>query len=163
VLEQLGEYASKEEITSQDLTLKQFARFLAGTVKIAALKGVQGSGKTNVIPLGVYRYRDGEHQMLTVTTLIVDEKLAGVVGSDEMFRQWPFRSEEWDKVHEINVPDTSPREREHINSLLSMKDEFHIHQELPFRFDDDDKESLLFLKSYVQHYRRYPTFGRVHM
>jgi len=160
---QLGDYAPKEEITPQDASPKQFARVLARSVKIAALKGIGGKGDATIEPLGSYRYRDGEHQMLTVTALVSNEELTGLTGSDERFREWPFRSDEWDKVYEINVPDLSPGEREHINRLLTTKEEYHIHQELPFRLDADETESLRSFKSYVQHYRRYPTFGRVRM
>jgi len=163
LLVQLGDYAPKEEVTPQDANPRQFAWVLARSVKIAALKGVGAKGEATIEPLGAYRYRDGEHQMLTVTALISNEKLTGSMGSDERFREWPFRSEEWDKVHEINVPDLSPREREHINRLLTTKEEVHIHQDLPFRLDSDEKESLRYFKNYVQHYRRYPTFGRVRM
>jgi len=151
----------RESLTSQDLAPRQFARILAQSAKLAALKGVEGNG--TIEPLGAYRYRDGEHQMLTVTAVITDEALSSRMAGDAIFQQWPFRSEEWDDVYEVNVPDLSPRERQHINSLLSTQDEFQIHQELPFRFDDNEIESLRCFKSYVQHYRRYPSFGRIHL
>ena len=101
--------------------------------------------------------------MLTVTAVITDEVLSGQIAADAIFQQWPFRSADWDNVYEVNVPDMSPRERQHVNGLISTNDEFHIHEALPFRFDEDANESLRCLKSYVQHYRRYPSFGRVHL
>jgi hypothetical protein len=164
LLGQLGDdYAPKEGVVPGDLNPKQFARLLARSIKLAALKGVEGSQGATTLPLGCYRYKDGEHQMLTVTAFLGDDKLTARMNDDEIFQEWPFRSKDWDEVHEVNVPDLSQREREHINSLISTRDEFRLHQDMPFRFDSDENESLRLLKSYLHHYRRYPAFGRVHI
>jgi len=159
--EQLGEYLPSGGIAAGHLSTTAFASFLAESVKIAALKGVEGS-KLQPVPLGVFRYRDGEHQMLTVTIVLADEALATSIAGDSVFLDWPFRAAAWGEVHEVNVPDLSAKERHLIEGLISSNhDADKIHGEIPFRFDKKDANSLALLVDYLRHYRRYPTFARI--
>lgn len=158
--EQLDNFKNVDSCSPEILTKKAFAEFLSQSIKIAALKGI-GQGLT-ITPLSAFRYQDGEHQMLTSTAIISDDVLKKKITTDAVFEQWPFRSNKWNEVHEINVPDLSPKERHLIDGLLSDDLSFEdIHDKIPFRFDKKNDKSLAFLKEYVQHYRRYPTFGRV--
>ena len=159
--DQLGEYVPSGGISQANLEAEGFARFLSETVRMAALKGTDGS-KLNVIPLGAFRYKDGEHQMLTVTTLIADEALSKRVYEDSLFGAWPQRAMQWGKVMEVNVPDLSTKERHHIEGLIaSSQNESEIHEQMPFRFDKRDAYSLSMLSDYLRHYRRYPAFVRI--
>lgn len=159
-LDDLGDYTEKTELTIKDIRPDNYASLLVQSIKNAALKGIQASGA--IMPLGAYRYRDGEHQMLTVTAIITDEELIKRIESDVVFKSWPFRSEKWDCVHEVNVPDMSLKERLHINGLLTTDSEDNIHKLLTFKFDKNENKSICCLKNYIQHYRRYPNFGRFH-
>ena len=159
--EQLGEYLPKGEVKAGDLDTDKFAAILAEAVKIAALKGVGGS-KLQVLPLGAFRYSDGEHQMLTVTTILADETLMKTISEDQVFVEWPFRATEWAKVNEVSVPDLSAKERHFIEGLISKQpDPNAIHQAMPFRFHKKEEKSLSLLKDFLLHYRRYPTFARI--
>lgn len=159
--EQLGEYMPSGGMSKEHMKPDEFARLLARAVRVAALKGNDGS-QLRVIPLAAFRYSDGEHSMLTVTTLLADDALASKVEQDEVYKVWPFRSKDLDDVHYINVPDLSPKERLTINQLIALgTDERMIHEKLPFRLDSRDTQSLSLLASYLSHYRRYPAFGRV--
>ncbi len=158
--EQLGDYLPLGGIAAEHLKTGNFAVFLAEAVKLAALKGVE-STKLHVVPLGVFRYRDGEHQMLTVTIILANDMLAEAITADEVFKDWPFRPTDWNAVIEINVPDMSPKERHYIEGLISSKhDPQAIHGEMPFRFDRQEALSLSLLEQYLRHYRRYPSFVR---
>lgn len=157
---QLGEYIPTEDVTSEQLESESFASLLAGSVKLAALKGVCTG--LQLLPLGIFRYRDGEHQMLTVTTIVADKVLAKTINEDQVFAEWPFRASSWQNVHELLVPEISSKERHHIERLISLNhDPNDIHNTIPFRFDENEEKSLSLLKTYLQHYRRYPTFVRI--
>lgn len=158
---QLGEYLPTEDVTPEHLESDAFAAFLAESVKIAALKGVEGDG-LRVLPLGAFRYRDGDHQMLTVTSVIANDDLVERINSDHVFAEWPCRASHWNEVRELCVPDVSAKERHHIEGLISLNHKPDvIHNEIPFRFDEDDGKSLSLLAAYLDHYRRYPTFVRI--
>ncbi len=158
---QLGEYLPTEDVSFEHLESDAFAAFLAESVKIAALKGVEGDG-LQILPLGIFRYRDGEHQMLTVTSVVADEAVVKRIGSDHVFAEWQFRASHWTEVHELSVPDISAKERHHIEHLISLNSNPNdIHNEIPFRFDDNEQRSLSLLKTYLKHYRRYPTFVHI--
>ncbi|MCX7419026.1 MAG: hypothetical protein NT013_05745 [Planctomycetia bacterium] len=158
---QLGEYLPTEDISPSHLESDAFAGFLAESVKIAALKGVEGAG-LQVIPLGAFRYRDGEHQMLTVTSVIADKELVQRISSDRIFAEWPFRASHWSEVQELCLPDVSAKERNHIDGLITLNHKpDDIHNEIPFRFDEDENMSLSLLAAYLKNYRRYPTFVRI--
>lgn len=161
--EQLGDYMPSGGMSAAHLTANDFARLLARAVKLAALKGNKGSD-LRIVPLASYRYSDGEHSMLTVTAVLADKDLAKQIEQDEGFRMWKFRSRDWDDVHHINVPHLSARERLLINQLIESEATCKtIHDQLPFRLESKDDVSLGLLTSYLDHYRRYPTFHRVQM
>lgn len=159
--EQLDEYMPADEIAAENLNLNSFARLLARGVKIAAFKGIGENQGCEIRPLAAFRYRDGFHQMVTVTAIVADDELNASIDSDSVFADWPFRANEWDDVQLIDVPDMSLKERATINGLLFSDNEFNLHGGLPFRFDSNNNESLRLFKNYVVHYRRYPSFGRV--
>jgi len=159
--EQLGEYLPVGSVAADDLETLKFAQLLLGCIKMAALKGVEGT-KQHIIPLAAYRYRDSEHQMMTATVIVADETLAAAIKGDDVFGEWPFRSSDWSTVNEVSVPDLSPKERHHLDGLMSSKhDASKIHGDMPFRFDANGDVSLSLLEAYLKHYRRYPSFVRV--
>jgi hypothetical protein len=100
--------------------------------------------------------------MVTATILIADEDLSKRVAEDAIFNDWAFSGTGWGPAIEISVPDLSPKERHLIEGLISseMSDSATIHSRMPFRFDKREAVSLELLRSYLQHYRRYPTFAR---
>jgi hypothetical protein len=92
---------------------------------------------------------------------VSDDKLNATMDRDAVFEDWEFRAPEWDGVQLIEVPDLSPKERTTINQLLRTDNDFNLHRDLPFRLDSTESESLRLFKSYVVHYRRYPSFARI--
>ncbi len=159
--EQLGEFMPIGGMTADHFKPDKFSQLLCGAVKTAVQKGCQGSD-LHAVPLAAFRYRDGEHQMLTVTIILSDDGLKKKIEDDKVFQEWECRASSWDDVHEVNVPDLSQKERYFINELISSaSDQTSIHHQIPFRLDENEKKSLALLKNYLQHYRRYPTFSRV--
>jgi hypothetical protein len=160
--EQLAEYIKGEEVVLEDLTNAKFATLLASAVESAALKGIQNS-EFQILQLATFRYSDGPHQMLTATSIVVDDELQNTISKDVLFQAWPCRSTDWSDVKEIRVPDMSQKERAFINSQISRTSNVEIHTAMPFKFDSDDKQSFAALENYIEHYRRYPPFGRVYV
>ena len=160
---ELGNDYTPNEINSNDLKPKAFAKLLAGSIKTAALRGIEGASDNGILPLGSYRYSDGEHQMLTVTALVTNDELQEKLESDEAFLDWPLRSTAWDDVHNIRVPSLSQKERQFINERIGKKQPHEIHSEMPFWLEDEEHDSQALLRDYVAHYRRYPSFGRVYV
>jgi len=156
-------YSPAEGINAKDLKPKQFANLLAKAVKNAALRGLSDADDFQAIPLGSYRYSDGEHQMLTVTMLVANEELVEKMDCDKTFGNWPMRSNQWEHVHEINVPDLSQKERAFVNERIGRLKPHEIHGELPFWLEQSEPKSQELLRNYVVQYRRYPAFGRIFM
>lgn len=159
---ELDGYIPGEGIRPADINSKKYPELLAKAVRIAVLDGNSSSSEYSVHPLASFRYRDGQ-QMLTVTAIITDETFDETIKNDRSYSQWPCKSKDWHDIHEIDVPNMSQKERVFVNSRISREDDFTIHQEMPFHLEASEKESLRLLKSYIQHYRRYPAFGRVYV
>ncbi|PQO35878.1 hypothetical protein DTL21_08045 [Bremerella cremea] len=159
---QLDENWPANGATSEILNPTDFAKFLGESIGRAASRG-NASNDLELIPLALFRYRDGDHQMMTATGIIADAALRQTISQDESFAEWPLRSNDWGTVTEITVPDLSAKERHHIDGMISADNTPSvIHGELPFRLDRNDQKSLRLLEKYVIHYRRYPAFGRVY-
>lgn len=161
ISQQLDKYAPPESVQPERLTADSFAGFIAEAVRIAALKGVEDNPQIRILPLAAFRYRDGPHQMLTVSAIVVDESLKRAIDEDQFFRVWPFRATDWADVRLVDVPDLSVKERTTIDPLLTAGNESDVHENLPFRLDAKEKDSLRLFRNYAEHFRRYPTFGRI--
>tara|TARA_R110002095_G_scaffold4257_1_gene11509 strand:+ start:2194 stop:3204 length:1011 start_codon:yes stop_codon:yes gene_type:complete len=159
--EQLSEYVPLGGIQRDHLNENGFAKLLTQSIRIAALKATENSEFVPLPLLGI-RYKDSEHQMLTLTIIICSEKLVSMIENDAGYQGWPFRSTDWNSVFEVNVPHLSNKERLTINHLMKDKNDAKaIQDELGFQFDDKYGQSMKLLTSYMKHYRQYPSFGRV--
>lgn len=128
---------------------------------MAAIKATENSELVPV-PVLTCRYKDGEHQMVTITAVVCSEALAAQIAEDTGFKEWPFRSTDWTTVVEIKVPQLSAKEQATITHLMkTSEDAYRIHEEMGIQFDDRQGESISLLRNYLQHYRRYPAFSRV--
>jgi hypothetical protein len=137
-----------------------FPKLLAGAVKKACQRALEGSPCLVALPLTVFAYQD-VHQMLTVTALVLNEGQVKEEGPDKFLGGWEFRAEAWEDVHRVVVPDLSLRERLKIDSQLFKSEIEEIHARLPFKFDQDPARSEETLAAYAKHYRRYPGFARI--
>jgi hypothetical protein len=143
-----------------EMTAPGLAKLLARAVKRAALKGIAGNSNLHIVPLCSFSYSDGNHQMLTVTAIILDQPSVAAFEACSVAR-WEFRAAAWDDVQPISIPDLSIKERLRIEEGLFTQSDEELHASLPFRFDGDNNVSLRALRSYIQHYRRYPSFQRI--
>src|SRR5262249_50692170 len=73
---QLGDFLNKE-LTPADLTSQKLPEILADSVSRAARAGSESDRSTFIEPLTVLVYNDGQHDMLTVTSVILPYSLSG--------------------------------------------------------------------------------------
>jgi hypothetical protein len=161
--DQLAEYCPDEGIPWEMMTQTGMASLLSSAVKNAFLRGLAGTPDLKAVPIASFRYSDGQHQMLTVVAIILNEDDSRRFESRTQLSKWPFRSVKWEDVHEVKVPDLTVKERMAIDQALFADSIEGVHAALPFKLDENEAESLQALKNYETHYRRYPQFLRVNL
>lgn len=165
----LGDYG-KFELSDEDVLPKQYPATLLKAIHscLGELAG-RASGQYFQL-LTAFVYKDGGHQMLTATGVILDAK-------DDVARQkfiegsriqaWPFKNLDWSKPTEISVPVLSAKERMALDAVLPLDAEKapgdHLSQELGYFPCDDNNvsEAEILLANYAKFYRAFPLFSRV--
>ena len=158
--EHLGDYLP-EPLEHTEMTGRGFAPILCNVIENASRKAVQDDPRSQPIPLAVFVYQDGPHQMLTVTVRRTRKTEVESFCKEMESQGWEYLPSDWKDVTRINVPNLTATERLYIEKLLFSKDHETIHDELPFRFDQDQERSLEILEAYAAHYRRYPSYFQV--
>lgn len=148
-------------ILPDSMTNRGFIPILCEAVKIASLKALQSKPSVRAIPLAIFSYQDGFHQMLTVTVRLHKKVEVDEACSSLKKQGWDYLPSDWQNVTHINVPNLTAKERLLIEELLFSDTDENIHNKLPFRLDPSEDISLAQLKEYARHYRRYPSYFQV--
>lgn len=145
------------------LVHSRFGIVMFKALELAIKKGMGGKPKEYFQLLSAYLYKDGGHQMLSVTGIILedDETKIDQFFSVTRLRNWPLGLFEWAEPKLINVPELSVKERIHIDNLLPQSDSETIKESLGYRIDGDDKEMNSLIQNYITYYRLYPLFSKV--
>lgn len=120
--------------------------------------------------LSAFVYKDGGHQMLTVTGIVLNAKEPAVV--DDFFdksrvKHWPFHNTDWSAPLEISVPSLSTKERITLDSALPAPDAVNWGDYLCDHLGYCPSETTNVeaikdqLVNYAKFYRAYPLFSRV--
>ena len=144
-----------------EMTNRGIVPILCHAIKQASLRAVRNDPDSQPIPLAAFVYRDGPHQMLTVTVRHTAKSDVESYREKMKTMEWQYLPSDWEDAKKINVPNLSPAERVHIEKLLFSDDLKTIHDDLPFCFDEDPEASLAILEEYAKHYRRYPSYFQV--
>lgn len=104
-------------------------------------------------PLTAFVYQDGQHQMMTMTGIMVNK---GSQTIRDKRRDWELWAD-WNNPITISVPELSVRERLAIDSLLPGNDVDTIVKRLGFRFDQSEDE----LRNYLRFARFYPYYSEI--
>ena len=144
-----------------DMTNRKLIPILCHAIKKASLRAVRDAPDSQPIPLAAFVYRDGPHQMLTVTVRRTPKSDVESYREKMKKLQWQYLPCDWNDAKRINVPNLSVAERVHIEKRLFSDDLKKVHDELPFCFDENPKTSLDILEEYAKHYRRYPSYFQV--
>lgn len=161
LLIQLPRYLSGVNLSYEKMTNRDFPKILCDAIRQAGLRSMRSSENLQLIPVGIFAYQDGMHQMLTVTVCIVSKEEIKRLKDELCNRKWDFLPRDWSDITHINVPNLTAKERLHLEQVLFSDKHEHIHSQLPFRFDKDEKKSLAILEEYARHYRRYPSYFQV--
>ncbi|MDY6992452.1 MAG: O-methyltransferase, partial [Pseudomonadota bacterium] len=70
VQQQLGEYLPSLGV--EKINKDTFPIILSQAIKNAALRGLDNTLNETVLPLGIFLYNDGNHQMITVTMIVIN-------------------------------------------------------------------------------------------
>jgi hypothetical protein len=183
---QLGEYTPDPPYDYTVMTAKKLPQFLAEAVRKAAIGGLESDRGLIVAPLSAFVYNDAAHDMLTMTCIILEDRIetagrieatdtgAMALTSDSAFEvflkesrlaSWSFLATAWNDVRRIAIPDLSLKERAAIHETLNAPDIDlkSAHASLRFQLGEDEEESLKELAAYADHYRYYPSFLSVNV
>ena len=162
LLEQLDGYINRE-IDHLQVTKRNLPITLAQAIKYTSIRALQTSPKYMALPLCLFVYQDGPHQMLTVTVRVTKVREARSIRQSLTERGWEFLPPDnnWQTITRINVPNLSAKERLYLEHILFADAHETIHEKLPFRFHLNESVSLNILQEYARHYRRYPSFFQV--
>lgn len=145
------------------LTHARFGKVIFKALELAIKRGMDGKRKEYFQLLSAFLYKDGGHEMLSATGILLEDKQEKV---DSFFagtrlHNWPLGLFEWAEPKVINVPELSVKERIHIDNLLPQHDCEAIKNSLGYRIDGDDEEMMSLIENYINYYRSYPLFSKV--
>lgn len=146
--------------TAVEMTTKAFPNALARAVGVAAQEGAKRR-KFVVRPLSVSSYADGNHTMLSVTTILLPTEEADRFMAAPWISDWRHRAPDWSTVGRIDVPDLSMKEKMLIDRHINMMDDVQIAAALGFELGEDTDSTLTKLSQYRRHFRFYPQFVRM--
>jgi hypothetical protein len=155
--EQLDDYLP-DTLEYTTMTNPGLVPILCNVIENASLKAVRDDPCSQPIPLAAFFYRDGPHQMLTVTVRRTRKTKVESFCKKLESQGWEYLPSNWKAATKINVPNLTAIEQLHIEKLLFSENHEIIHNELPFRFHKNPEKSLEILEAYAAHYRRYPNY-----
>lgn len=150
-------------ISAADMTKDRLPLILSKALEHAANSVMQSRRLTNEIfqPLLTFVYSDSEHQMLTLTGIVLPRGTKGWFLKETGINKWRLASTKWGEAKRIMVPALTAREKLFMDQCLPNSSGRKIQQKLNFFFDDKPEVSIKIIESYKMFYRHYPNFQRV--
>jgi len=155
---------------SETMFLKNsdFARVLYYAIYVSTIKNRRNSS-TQFIPLMALTYRDAQHQMMTLTGIILEND-----ENENDFYSYACIDDKWNlyigdylnwqtvKIHDINIPELTLKEKLLIDSLLPLS-EPNSNGQLLCCIENNYKLTLnkTEVENYLKYYRQYPGFRQV--
>jgi hypothetical protein len=163
----LGDYLPGD-CSADDLTEQRYPVILLKALQMAAVAGLRGNPNHVYQPLNAFAYKDGAHQMLTVTGIILRRENIMDFLTRTGFDRHEFRSLDWSNVIKIDVPYLSTREKFYLDNLLFKRT--HRRQRsrlksgtvLQVRLAKTPEDSAASIEQYLTFYRHYPHYHRIH-
>lgn len=149
-----------QNITPNMMISSQLPNALLKVLEYSSKKALEGSPEMMFFPINSFKYNDSNHQMLTLTGILLDVDEEGDFKNEARLSDWEFMNN-WDTPQLIDIPDLTLKERITIESLLPCEDPAMITDHIQIKFDDDDDESLEKMKNYIRYYRHYPIYSKV--
>lgn len=149
----IGDYLPSDAKPS-DMTPERLPLLIAQAFGKAAGNALPVTGANTFAPLSIVRYSDGQ-QMLSMAGIVVPRTKKTDLRNRLDLGSWPFASEDWKKVHRLEVPDLTLRERLFLERAAATAGYDEVARELGFVFSDDT-DLEVFLANYKDFYRFYP-------
>ncbi|MFD2114759.1 O-methyltransferase [Paenibacillus yanchengensis] len=144
-----------EDITSDDMTIQGLPNVLLGALINAANQITRRDDK-KFFPVSSFVYTDINHQMLTLTGVLLDKSSDFI--NDIQLENWKYSFQPDQKIYKINIPDLTLKERLIINSKLPTDTHEEIISELGYQEIPSFEAEV---ENYVQYYRHFPSFSKV--
>jgi hypothetical protein len=166
----LGDYCPAD-LQEEDVMASSYPSTLLKAVRKSLREFASRASGEYFQPLSSFVYKDGGHQMLTVTGVVLDAK-----NGDDKARffqntrldHWPFINADWQPPTEISVPTLSAKERMALDAVLPLnRDEADPGEALASALGylpsqaNEAAHTKLLLANYAKFYRAYPLFSRV--
>lgn len=158
------------EITEDDVLPKQYPTALLKAL-ISSVTGLASRSSAEFFqPLSSFVYKDGGHQMLTLTGIVLNAK--DDTDKEKFLEKsrldnWPFKNLNWKNPIEISVPALSAKERLKLDEALPLNTTINPGSELVKHLgycpseSEKIEETTELLSHYAKYYRAYPLFSRV--
>lgn len=148
-------------ITPEYMDWKKYPTTLCLALETAIKEAMASRVNVDFVPLTAFSYADSEHQMLTLTGILLPTGKKKNFLHNTSLNKWEFRMRTWDSPQRINVPALSAKEKLEIDKWLPSKAKKGIHKKLKFQFHKQAHKSIDLLENYMKYYRHYPSFHRV--
>lgn len=152
-----------QDTTSQSMTKDALPSVLLRAVQYAANEAMKSKQllKERFYPLTAFVYNDSQHQMLTVTGIILPKSEVKKFLGETGINKWNLASRSSTPYQKIMVPSLSAREKIFIDRLLPKATSKQIQKKLGFLFDKNNVKSIKIIDNYKLFYRYYPNFHKV--
>jgi len=148
-------------VGDEDLTPDGYPALLLRVLQLQVSESMRENPELTFQPLGCFTYADSEHRMLTCTGILLRHKERDRFLSGTGLRTLEFSSLNW-KIHNIDVPYLSAREKLLLDQKMFEMDPQRIVEELGTWFDKDADRSANMIVDYLRLYRFYPHFHRIY-
>jgi len=152
---------------ADDMRPESYARLLLGCVRLASLQALAGTPDLLVQPLAVFTYNDAVHQMLTVTSIVLERNHVAEFLGDTGLNRYEFASTDWERVVPIKLPYLSAREKLYLDALLfknthrRQRSQLRAGTKLKVRLAKTPADSREMVSQYLLFYRYYPHYHRI--
>jgi|GEM_PF-378098 len=149
------------DITANMMTKKQYPLVLNRIIELVCVSALENSDNV-FYPVLSFVYSDSQHQMLTLTGIILSKGTELEFSNRLLLNNWEYASTSWNAPPQvIDMPDLTLKERLAIDACLPCNDPEQIVSELKIDFDTSREKSIEKIKNYIRYYRHYPFFSKI--
>jgi hypothetical protein len=149
----------------EGMSYSRYPMFLLSCLERAAYTVLKPSKfqKKILKPLFSSVYADGQ-QMVTLTAIVLNDNDERMNEIKDCLKAFEYANFKWDDPCKIQVPELTPKEIIHINSLLPQGEATlaHLKKDFGFAFCHTHCSNEM-LESYVRYYKYYPNFHHVNL
>lgn len=158
----LGDYLP-QGITEDQMTNAGLPKVLCSALEFTANKGMESriAERLYFQPVTSFAYSDSNHQMLTVTGIVLPKADRKEFFEKTQLKRWKTSTTTWGTYKQIMVPALTAKEKIFIDQQLPKKSGKQIQKNLKFQFDNNVQKSVQIIENYRLYYRYYPNFHKV--